>query len=139
MATLLSFSKLIFASPLAFAQNSASILSNWWKNLGPELTPIQQVTQFGRDFNKNFDAKVIFNYSHSSLTLLFFQLPWLNCSYYSAVSSIRSSLRPIVVFLANKEKPTDTAVFAQTLLDAQEKMKGNIHPIFAHITIKNTA
>jgi FAS-associated factor 2 len=109
-ATLISFSKLIFASPLEFAQNSFSLFSNWWKNLGPELTPIEQVTQFGIEFNKQYDAK----------------LPWLNCSYYSAVSSIRSSLRPIVVFLANKEKPTDSAVFAQTLLDAQAQMKDRI-------------
>ena len=44
---------------------------------------IKKVSAFAKDFNKSYDAKI----------------PWLNCSYYSAVSSIRTGLKPVIVFL----------------------------------------
>jgi len=109
-STMVSLSNLLFTSPIKIAQNAFKLVSGWWSNLGPELTPIQQVTKFGIDFNKQYDATI----------------PWLNCSYYSAVSSIRTSLRPIIVFISNYEKKTDNAIFAQSLIDANNQMKDRV-------------
>ena len=58
LTTILSFSTLIIKSPLEFVANAYLLIKTWWSNLGPELTPIQQVTQFGANFNKSYDAKV---------------------------------------------------------------------------------
>merc|ERR1712131_378835 len=109
-STMVSLSNLLFTSPIRIAQNEFKLVSGWWTNLGPELTPIQQVTKFGIDFNKTYDTSI----------------PWLNCSYYSAVSSIRTSLRPIIVFISNYEKKTDNAIFAQSLIDANNQMKDRV-------------
>jgi len=110
LSTMVSLSNLLFTSPIKIAQNAFKLVSGWWSNLGPELTPIQQVTKFGIDFNKQYDTTI----------------PWLNCSYYSAVSSIRTSLRPIIVFISNYEKKTDNAIFAQSLIDANNQMKDRV-------------
>merc|ERR1719383_32253 len=109
LTTILSFSTLIFKSPLVMVQNAISLVKTWWANLGPELTPLQQVSAFAKDFNKSYDAKI----------------PWLNCSYYSAVSSIRTGLKPVIVFLSNKQK-SDNALFAQSIINANEQLKERV-------------
>ena len=129
-STMVSLSNLLFTSPIKIAQNAFKLVSGWWTNLGPELTPIQQVTKFGIDFNKTYDTSVSVTrnkfLSLEKVMVIFInvQIPWLNCSYYSAVSSIRTSLRPIIVFISNYEKKTDNAIFAQSLIDANNQMKG---------------
>ena len=55
---MVSLSNLLFTSPIKIAQNAFKLVSGWWTNLGPELTPIQQVTKFGIDFNKTYDTSV---------------------------------------------------------------------------------
>jgi len=57
-STMVSLSNLLFTSPIKIAQNAFKLVSVWWTNLGPELTPIQQVTKFGIDFNKTYDTSV---------------------------------------------------------------------------------
>ena len=57
-STMVSLSNLLFTSPIRIAQNAFKLVSGWWTNLGPELTPIQQVTKFGIDFNKTYDTSV---------------------------------------------------------------------------------
>jgi len=80
-STMVSLSNLLFTSPIKIAQNAFKLVSGWWTNLGPELTPIQQVTKFGIDFNKTYDTSVsvIRNKFFSWKTLWFFdKTPFLD-------------------------------------------------------------
>jgi len=109
-STLIYFYNFVMTSPLALVKNGFELFRLWWAGLGPEPSAIEQITAFGREFNTQYDAKI----------------PWLNCSYYSAVSSIRTGLRPVIVFLANGQKSGDNALFAQSIINAHEEMKDRV-------------
>ena len=52
---LVSFMSLAVRSPWALVKNTFSFVSSWWRNLGPELAPAQQVDEFAVKFNKKYD------------------------------------------------------------------------------------
>jgi len=108
-SSLFAYSRLLLSSPWTVIGNTIDLCRTWWHNLGPELTTLQQVQDFNIKFNKKYD-----------------QIVWLNCSYSSAISSIRTSLKPIIVFLANEEKGEEMAKFAQLLLSVKGEMESRV-------------
>lgn len=60
---LVSFMSLAVRSPWFLVKNTFSLVSSWWRNLGPELTPAQQVDEFAIKFNKKYDDSEVNHFS----------------------------------------------------------------------------
>merc|ERR1711937_233788 len=109
ISSLFAFTRLILSSPQTLVSNAYSFALSWWNSLGPELPPLQQVQDFKISFNKKYD-----------------EISWLNCSYKSAIGSIRSNLKPIIVFLANEHKRDEMDKFATILLTLKSDLSDRI-------------
>ena len=83
-------------------KNTFSFVSSWWRNLGPELTPAQQVDDFAVKFNKKYDE--VISLSSIFVFIFSFKITWMKCPYNAAVNAVRSNLRPVIVYLANELK-----------------------------------
>merc|ERR1719153_72787 len=108
-SSLFAFTRLMLSSPQTLVTNALNFAVTWWRSLGPELPPLQQVQDFKLSFNKKYD-----------------EITWLNCSYKSAIGSIRSNLKPIIVFLANEQKREDMDKFASMLITLKGELSDRI-------------
>jgi len=106
---LVSFMSLAVRSPWVIVKNTLSLVSSWWRNLGPERTPAQQVDEFAIKFNKKYD-----------------EITWMKCPYNAAVNAVRSNLRPVIVYLANELKTEKSDNFAKLLVALNTNLSGRI-------------
>lgn len=108
---LVSFMSLAVRSPWFLVKNTFSLVSSWWRNLGTELTPAQQVDEFAIKFNKKYDDS---------------EITWMKCPYNAAVNAVRSNLRPVIVYLANELKTEKSDNFAQLLVALNKSISRRI-------------
>ena len=54
-SSLFAFTRLMLSSPQTLVTNALNFAVTWWRSLGPELPPLQQVQDFKLSFNKKYD------------------------------------------------------------------------------------